>query len=301
MFKYISITLLFTLAAISSFAQPDESSAPVNWQRYAVTEKEVSVLFPKMPTALYGSDVCSEKEVRSFHAYADQIVYSLAITAKAKQKPPSYCAKKRKFSADYYAERIAEARKSPGFINEEKFTRDDREVLALNFSHSKLFFFNDLSNNRWFELSVHHRKNRDVGVKEFVESISVGKNPVGIEIGNGSPRTLGDGSATEANSAQSKDSPKIDLEENLPLNIIVKPKPLYTDAARQNNIQGTVTVRVVFLANGGIGSITPVSALSHGLTEQAIAAARKLVFLPQKAQGQPQTVVKSVQYSFSIY
>lgn len=85
------------------------------------------------------------------------------------------------------------------------------------------------------------------------------------------------------------------------LKIISKPRPGYTDAARTNNIQGTVILRVTFLASGQIGSISPVKGLPNGLTEQAIAAARRIAFEPAKVNGLGQTVTKQIEYSFSIY
>lgn len=85
------------------------------------------------------------------------------------------------------------------------------------------------------------------------------------------------------------------------IKIISKPRPGYTDAARTNNIQGTVILRVTFLASGQIGSISPIKGLPNGLTEQAIAAARRIAFEPAKRDGQGQTVTKQIEYSFSIY
>ncbi|HQY68390.1 MAG TPA: energy transducer TonB, partial [Pyrinomonadaceae bacterium] len=86
-----------------------------------------------------------------------------------------------------------------------------------------------------------------------------------------------------------------------PMKILAKPKPSYTDAARQNQVQGTVILRVTFLASGAIGSISPVKGLPNGLTEQAIAAARSIRFEPAKSNGVGQTVTKQVEYTFSIY
>lgn len=85
------------------------------------------------------------------------------------------------------------------------------------------------------------------------------------------------------------------------LKITYKPKPSYTDAARQAQVQGTVILRVTFNANGSIGSISPVKGLPNGLTEQAIASARSMRFEPAMVNGVAQTVVRQVEYSFSIY
>jgi|GEM_PF-6042080 len=83
--------------------------------------------------------------------------------------------------------------------------------------------------------------------------------------------------------------------------ILSKPRATYTDAAREYNIQGTVRLKVVFLKNGVIGSIQPITELPYGLTEQAVAAARLIRFEPKKVAGEPVNVTKIVEYSFSIY
>jgi periplasmic protein TonB len=86
-----------------------------------------------------------------------------------------------------------------------------------------------------------------------------------------------------------------------PLNITFKPRPPYTDAARTNQVAGTVTLRVTFNANGTIGSVTPVNGLPYGLTENAIAAAKNIKFEPMKKNGIPQTVVKTLQFTYTMY
>ena len=85
------------------------------------------------------------------------------------------------------------------------------------------------------------------------------------------------------------------------LKILSKPRPGYTDAARTANVQGTVILRVTFLASGQIGSVSVVKGLPNGLSEQAIAAAKRIAFEPAKTNGQGQTVTKQIEYSFSIY
>lgn len=85
------------------------------------------------------------------------------------------------------------------------------------------------------------------------------------------------------------------------MKILSRPQPRYTDQARVNNVQGTVTLRVTFTASGTIGSVSPVSGLPYGLTEQAIAAAKQIRFEPPKRNGQPYAVTKTVSYTFTIY
>ena len=86
-----------------------------------------------------------------------------------------------------------------------------------------------------------------------------------------------------------------------PLRILSKPQAKYTDAGRTNNVQGSVRLKVTLLASGQVGSITPVTRLPHGLTEQAIAAARQLRFEPAKVNGVPVSKTITIDYSFTIY
>lgn len=99
--------------------------------------------------------------------------------------------------------------------------------------------------------------------------------------------------------------PKKDKPENSanskPLKITYKPHPKYTEEARNNNIQGNIRLRVTFLPNGKIGSVSEVAGLPFGLTEGAIEAAKKIKFKPQTHNGKPVAVTRVVAYTFSIY
>ena len=85
------------------------------------------------------------------------------------------------------------------------------------------------------------------------------------------------------------------------LRILAKPGPQYTEAARANGINGTVRLRVTFLASGEIGPIEVVNGLSDGLTEQAIDAAKRIRFMPEKQNGRAVSVRKLVEFSFNLY
>lgn len=97
------------------------------------------------------------------------------------------------------------------------------------------------------------------------------------------------------------DEPPRARGESAGIKILSKPRPGYTDAARQNNVQGTVILRVTFLASGQVGSVSAVKGLPNGLTEMAIAAAKRISFTPAKVNGVPQAVTRQIEYTFSIY
>ena len=117
--------------------------------------------------------------------------------------------------------------------------------------------------------------------------------PYSIRSGSG-----GGNSSGNSNSKELPDKPKAVIE---PLEIVLKSRANYTEEARKSDIQGTVLLLVTFSANGGINGVSVVKSLPLGLTEQAIAAARKLLFIPQKRDGVSVTVSKLVEYNFNLY
>ncbi len=131
-------------------------------------------------------------------------------------------------------------------------------------------------------------------------------NGFGSGSGNGNGNGNGDGTGNGGRvspppPAPTKPPPPAPVGPTKGVTITSKPRANYTDAARTAQVQGTVTLKVTFLANGSIGSVSAVSGLPNGLTEQAIAAAHGIRFEPAMKNGVPQTVTKSVQYSFTIY
>jgi tetratricopeptide (TPR) repeat protein len=85
------------------------------------------------------------------------------------------------------------------------------------------------------------------------------------------------------------------------LSLLKNPKANYTDSARQSQVQGTINLAVFFSKDGNTKKILALNQLSRGLTEQAIAAAKQIRFTPQMKDGKPVSVVKMVQYSFTLY
>ncbi len=95
--------------------------------------------------------------------------------------------------------------------------------------------------------------------------------------------------------------------ENKNIKITFRPSPVYTNIARKNNIEGKVFLKVKFLANGTIGSITDATEdnaeilREYGLINKAIEAAKKLKFEPAIRNGKPVSMVKTVVFDFRLY
>ncbi|MGE0127316.1 MAG: TonB family protein [Blastocatellales bacterium] len=82
--------------------------------------------------------------------------------------------------------------------------------------------------------------------------------------------------------------------------ILYREKAQYTQEARDNNIEGTVVLTVVFGADSQIKNIEVVRGLPHGLTENAIETAKKIRFEPAMKDGQPVGVRGTLEYSFKL-
>lgn len=65
-----------------------------------------------------------------------------------------------------------------------------------------------------------------------------------------------------------------------PVEILSKPKPVYTQEARDLKLEGQVTLEVLFLANGSIRILRVLQGLGHGLDEAAEKAAMQVRFRP---------------------
>ncbi|MCB1023106.1 MAG: TonB family protein [Acidobacteria bacterium] len=85
------------------------------------------------------------------------------------------------------------------------------------------------------------------------------------------------------------------------LKIISKPRPGYTNSARAAGVQGVIFLSAVFDADSTIKHVFVLKGLGNGLDQQAIAAARKIEFEPARRDGNPYSVVKIIQYNFTIY
>ncbi len=83
--------------------------------------------------------------------------------------------------------------------------------------------------------------------------------------------------------------------------ILSKPRPLYTEEARRLGIEGEVHLRILFGADGRLKVLTVVRGLGHGLDENAALAAAQIQFLPARKEGQAveQAAVVRVQFQLA--
>jgi TonB family protein len=83
--------------------------------------------------------------------------------------------------------------------------------------------------------------------------------------------------------------------------ITLKPEPGFTEEARRNNVEGFVRLRAVLGSTGEVRNISVIKGLPDGLTEQAIAAARRIRFRPAEKDGRAVSQWVTLEYNFHIY
>ena len=72
-----------------------------------------------------------------------------------------------------------------------------------------------------------------------------------------------------------------------PVEILFKPRPLYSPEARRLKIEGEVLVELLFAASGEARVLRVVRGLGHGLDENAIASAQAIRFRAAQRGGAP--------------
>jgi TonB family protein len=85
-----------------------------------------------------------------------------------------------------------------------------------------------------------------------------------------------------------------------PVEILYKPRPAYTDEARQLHVEGEVLVEVMFSATGRIQVQRVVRGLGHGLDESALRAAQQIRFNPAQRDGSPYDSAALVHIVFEL-
>jgi TonB family protein len=80
-----------------------------------------------------------------------------------------------------------------------------------------------------------------------------------------------------------------------------KPNPGYTEEARRKGVSGRVVVSAVLCRTGEVGDVEVVEGLPHGLSEEAVKAARRIKFEPARKDDERVSVRVRVLYDFEVY
>jgi TonB family protein len=295
MYRKLAVALVLVFAGCFTVAgQNEDSAAPVKWERFRISSTKISVLFPKLPTWLHRTDACNQFTKNSYFAYAEGSAYELTVVEKAWTEIPKVCSARVPFGKTTLDERLGELRRDREKSVETSERRNGKRSYRFDVDGSTRWVIPDMEKDLWVELGVTRRPDARSEEERFVTSLDL-DSEVGKHVGIGSARTLGD---LDTGAPRETGSPTTAVTESV--RFVINPRPSFSEEARKNNIQGSLRLKVTLLANGGIGDIVVVKSLP-GLDEQAIAAAKKIVFLPQRVNGIPVTVTKTLEYGFSLY
>ena len=140
------------------------------------------------------------------------------------------------------------------------------------------------------------------GVRGTVASTGFGN---GIAVPPSSPAKRGAVQPTSfADATVTSEAPKKKAapteSDTTPIDILDKPRPVYTAEGRKLKIEGDVTLEVVFLASGQVQVNRIVGGLGHGLDESAMRAAQQIKFKPARRDGQPVDFPARVRIEFRL-
>jgi TonB family protein len=94
--------------------------------------------------------------------------------------------------------------------------------------------------------------------------------------------------------------PVLPISYALKPNILYREKAGYTKAASDAEVNGVISLGVIFEKDGKIHVYKVLKGLPFGLTEQAIIATKKIKFEPARKNGAPVSVRGSLEFSFNI-
>jgi TonB family protein len=129
---------------------------------------------------------------------------------------------------------------------------------------------------------------------------SNGSGSGGSGSGNGKPAVVasaGFGNATVQNPAPRRTET---APSETPVEVLWKPKPVYTDEARAKKLEGNVTLEVIFHATGQVEVLRVTRGLGGGLDQSARTAAEQIRFRPGKKDGVPVDKTGLVQITFEL-
>jgi TonB family protein len=261
------------------------SSQPQEWQRYTVEGEEFSVSLPVLPAMntrkIIPMRSRKSRTERELGSYWNGVVYTVRSVENILGQ-----------SLDDFIATRRQALNNSTEISVNGIAGRQFEFIARELNGTVQFFE---TKNHLYEFAAVGAPGDDPRVKDFFASIILGGKRLGKEIQDGIGAVFSTDNAGEPEQMlSSKDVDRKAL-------IVTKPEPSYTDSARQGKITGTVVLRAVLAANGGVKDIREVSGLPFGLTESAIKSAQQMRFVPAMKNGQFVSMWVQLEYHFNIY
>lgn len=295
---------------------------PAAWARYTYPGEELSFEVPEMPLLTHTVRSFGRfpnhktEKMRVYSLYSGGVIYFVAAYDKPQQSE----------SLDDFAAYLRGAWElaPKGAAALGGFEGKAYGVEGLKFRGATTELYGEgrafrTKRHAYFTLALTRESGRpEVG--RFLDSLTLGAEPSGERIvaepkpvpyiaptQQGSTAAAGEGGGgklvplSEAGAQGASDAPLSPREVTQRPVIVYKPEPGYTEEGRRNNTRGTVALRVILSATGEVRNITVSKGLPNGLTEKAVAAARRMLFFPALKDGQPVSQFVLLEYNFNIY
>jgi TonB family protein len=268
------------------------------WDMYVPRGEEFSILLPQAPSLAFkwrfDKKTDDRYKQRIYGAYGDGIAYVIISENK-----PRRAKKLDTFISEFRESLPHHKTLGPSVL---KF---DHEITLTNFSGKRfrVTFYNGIEGIVDFYITSKHvyivelvGGNEDnPSIQRFLKSFSLEENVPGKHEEHIQP----------AVATPTQDQPGIPIfsakEVTRPAFAITRPEPFYTEEAKQNQEMGTVVMRAVLTSSGKISDIRVIQGLKYGLTEKAVEAASKMMFIPAMKDGQFVSQYLQIEYNFNLY
>jgi TonB family protein len=271
-------------------------TAPVStplaeWTRYTVKGEEFSVSLPALPAMttrkIARMPVRKARIERVLGSYGEGIAYAIYTYENLQGQTLDEFIRERGNRRSRNREWTNPTDVTVNDFAGKQFALSDRGVLGA------VQFFQ--TNNHLYQFEAVGAAIDDPRVQRFFTSLSLGKKVEGTEVDNG----MGAQPSEDPDPQSSPTFLSKDVDQTVV--VVTKPEPSYTESARQGQTTGAVVLKVVFASNGAVTNIQVISGLPFGLTEQAVAAAKQIRFVPALKNGQFVSTQLQLEYNFNLY
>ena len=279
------------LVAVDALAQSEGMAPPPStWLKYRVAGEEFSIALPTLPamtTYIQTREGREPRTQRYLGVYADGVVYTIFCDDNEPQSAVKNSSK-RLVAMQGWEPSTEQDVSRDGAIGKQ-FTSSNPLGGVLQVLATKKHFY---------RIQAYGATAADPRVQHYFSSLTIGKNPDGIEVtdGPGTPFEPVDGSVQIPT-----DSVFTSNQVDRKFVLLMKTEPMYTEEARQHRTTGPVILKTVFSANGSVVNIQVISGLPNGLTEQAIESIKRIKFIPAAKDGKLVSVWTQLEFNFNLY
>ena len=261
------------------------------WTRFRVRDEQFSFALPVRPAVENRRILLESKGERletTLARFSNGVLYLIVVLENPSPKQ----------SLDSFIDARSHFTRPLNKKSEKKLTLDGASGKAYTLhgidGETQFFSKGDLL----FQFAAYNAVPDDVRVTKFFSSISLATNKDSIEVSESLSSPLPGDSTLRIDSPEKVFTPQ---QTDKSFDLVMNAHPDYTEMARQNQIKGTVVLQCVLSANGTITGISVVSGLPYGLTERAIAAARRVKFIPAMKNGKYVSISTRLVYNFDLF